>query len=138
MGAAAHLAVAHDAEAHRLAVEKQVLRHREIRQQIDLLVDRSDAGLKRGLGRARRDLLAAEPDDAGVAREYAGDDLDQRGLAGAVLAEQRMDLAGAKREVDLLQRTHSAEALADPAHLQKGRSRIGAVLHNDVTPTGVR
>src|SRR4029078_6242212 len=49
------------AEAHRLPVEKQVLRHREVRQQIDLLVDGGDAGLKRGPGRARRDLPAARP-----------------------------------------------------------------------------
>ena len=137
-GAAAHLAFAHDAEAHRLAVEKQVLRHRQVRQQVDLLVDGGNAGLHCGLGRARRDLFAAQADDTGIAREHAGDDLDQRRFAGAVLAEQRMDLAGAKREVDLLQRAHRTEALADPAHLQQGRSRIKAVLHNDVTPTGAR
>ncbi|MEY9883986.1 hypothetical protein ABIA43_005520 [Bradyrhizobium sp. USDA 328] len=138
LGAAAHLAIAHDAEAHRLAVEKQVLRHRQVRQQVDLLVDGGDAGPKRRLGRARRDLFTTDPDNAGISRKNAGDDLDQRGLAGAVLAEQRMDLAGAQREVDLLQGTHGAKALADPAHLKERRSRIGAVFHRNVTPAGVR
>ena len=35
---------------------------------------------------------------------HAGDDLHQRRLAGAVLADQTMDLAGAQREVDVAQR----------------------------------
>src|SRR4051812_36488845 len=136
--AASHLAFTHDAEAHRLPVEEQVLRHREVRQQIDLLVDGGNAGLNRRLGRAWRDLFAADPDDASIAREHAGDHLDQRGLAGAVLTEQRMDLAGAKREVDRLQRTHGAKALADPTHLQQGSSGIRAVLHDKFTPSGAR
>ncbi|MGY2934696.1 hypothetical protein ACVWZ6_004298 [Bradyrhizobium sp. GM6.1] len=49
-----------------------------------------------------------------------------------------MDLAGAKREVDLLQRTHGAKALADPTHLQQGSSGILAVLHDKFTPKGAR
>ncbi|MGY3081024.1 hypothetical protein ACVWZZ_007432 [Bradyrhizobium sp. LM6.10] len=49
-----------------------------------------------------------------------------------------MDLAGAEREVDLLQRMHSTKTFADPAHFQQERSRIRAVLHRDVTPTGAR
>ena len=41
----------------------------------------------------------------------AGEDLHQRGLAGAVLAEQAVDAAGREREADAVQHLHRAEAL---------------------------
>ena len=41
----------------------------------------------------------------------AGDDLDQRRLAGAVLAENGVDLPARAREIDVLKRTHAAVAL---------------------------
>ena len=43
----------------------------------------------------------------------AGDDLDQRGLAGAVVAEQADHLAAPEAEVDVLQDAHAAEGLGD-------------------------
>src|SRR6185437_10578380 len=47
----------------------------------------------------------------------AADDADQRGLARAVRAEQREDLAAADREVDVLQRLEAARIhLVQPAH----------------------
>jgi hypothetical protein len=45
---------------------------------------------------------------------HAGDDLHQRALACAVLADETMDLAGEKREVDPAQRLDAAKGLADP------------------------
>jgi len=48
-----------------------------------------------GLARVpERDGTTVPLDHAGVGAEDAGGDRDQRGLAGAVLAEERMDLAG--------------------------------------------
>ena len=59
-----------------------------------LLVDGDEAVPSR-LGRGVRDaLLAANDDAAGVGDDSAGQDLDQRALAGAVGAHQRVDLAG--------------------------------------------
>ena len=52
LGCAAHLVLAYHAKARRLAAEKQILRHRKIRQQIDLLIDGGNACIERGLGRA--------------------------------------------------------------------------------------
>ena len=43
----------------------------------------------------------------------AAQHLDERGLAGAVLAHQRVDLAGHQLQVDLIERQHAWEALAD-------------------------
>ena len=126
-GSPAHLAFLNHAKPRRLAAEKQILRHRKIRQQVDLLIDGGDARIDRSLGRPRRDLDAVEANDARVAREHAGDHLDQGGFAGAVLAEQRMDFAGPQREVDTLQRAQRAKTLGDPANLQQRRRGIGAL-----------
>ena len=119
-GGPAHLGLAHQAEPRRLPAEIEVLRHRQVRQQIDLLIDGRNARIDRGLGRARRDLGAAEADDAGIAREDAGHRLDQRGLARAVLAEQRVNLAGPQGEIHLLQGAQRAKAFAQAAHFQQG------------------
>jgi hypothetical protein len=61
-----------------------------------------------------------------VHRVDAGDALDQRRLAGAVVADERHHLAVAHLEVDVGQRLHGAERLGDSAELEKGVSLIGA------------
>ena len=66
------------------------------------------------------DLLAAELEGPRVGRPDAGDGLDQRRLAGAVVADEGDDLAGVDVEVDVLERLHRPEALGDPAQLQEG------------------
>ena len=59
----------------------------------------------------RIDGAAVQPDLAGIGAVHAGEDLDQRRLAGAVLAEQRVHLAGAHVEVDRVERERAGEAL---------------------------
>ena len=49
-------------------------------------------------------------------RVDAGEDLEQRRLAGAVLAAQAEDLAGARFELGAVERDDAAEALANAAH----------------------
>ena len=44
---------------------------------------------------------------------------DERALAGAVLAEERVDLAGAQLEVHAIERPDSREVLDDPDHAQE-------------------
>ena len=46
---------------------------------------------------------------------HAGQDLDQRGLARAVVADQRHHFAGVDVEFDVGQRGHGSELLRDPA-----------------------
>ena len=48
----------------------------------------------------------------GIGPVDARDDLDQRRLAGAVLAQQRVDLAGMDVEADAVQRPHAGKRLA--------------------------
>ena len=52
---------------------------------------------------------------AGIGLHHAGDDLDQRRLAGPVLAQHRMDLAALAGEIDAFEGAHAAIALGNAA-----------------------
>ena len=60
--------------------------------------------------------LALQSDLALVRLVEADQDVRERALAGAVLAEERMHLAGSGLEVDCVVREDSGEALRDPVH----------------------
>src|SRR5690606_34511599 len=62
---------------------------------------------------------AADGDPAGVGRVGAGEHLDQRALAGAVLAQQHVHLATAQIEVHAVERDHAGEGLADALDAQQ-------------------
>ena len=64
--------------------------------------------------------LAVEQDLARVGEDDARDGLDQRRLAGAVVADQGHHLARVDLEVDLGERLHGAEALAHAAQGEDG------------------
>ena len=61
--------------------------------------------------------LAEEPDLAGVGAVEPVEHVHERALAGAVLAEQGVDLAEAEVEVDAVVGDDAGEALDDAAHL---------------------
>ncbi len=56
----------------------------------------------------------------GIGRVITGEDLDQRRLARAVVAQQAVDLARADREVDAIERPGAAETLRQPAQRECG------------------
>ena len=86
---------------------------------MEVLMHHADARGER-IGRAPdRDRTARDPDFAGIRMIQAEQDVHQRGLAGAVLAEQPQDLAGMEREVDGAIGVHGAEALVDAAQLEQ-------------------
>ena len=91
----AHRRAVDAAEAVRgLAAHEDVFGDREVGEERRLLVDDRDA---RGLRLGRRcevDVFAAELEGAGVALVEASDDLDERGLAGAVLTHECVDGTG--------------------------------------------
>src|SRR6185312_13542722 len=92
---------------------EEVLRHRQVGQQAELLVDDADAGGAH-LGGARvADLLAVDQIGPLVAPDGAGEDLDQRALARPVLTGEAHDLAGAELERD------AAERLDRPVGLRR-------------------
>ena len=91
--------------------DEDVFRDVQVGKEQRLLVDRGDAETLRLRGAADGDRLAGEQDLAAVGLVDAGDDLDQRGFAGAVLAKQRMDFAGTNLEVHIDERIHAREGL---------------------------
>src|SRR6185437_3109034 len=132
-----HLAFADDTTPGWLAPEIEVLRHRQVRQQVHFLIDGRDAGSQRLFCRARRDLAAFEADDARIARQHAGDDLDQGRLARAVLAEQGVDFTRPQREVHAIERTQRRKTLGKPAHFQK-RPGLAGFIHGYIAFACVR
>ena len=76
-------------------------------------------------GPLKLDLAAVDPDRARVRPVDAGDDLDQRRLAGAVLAQKRMHLAGMDVEADIVQRPHAGKRLAQAFDRQHRRPGFG-------------
>jgi hypothetical protein len=88
-----------------------------------LLIDGGDAVALRFRRAGHRDRRPGKQDLAMIRLIDAGHDLDQRRLAGAVLAEQRVDLAGMERERDVIQRLRGAEPLGDAAQFENRRRR---------------
>ena len=68
------------------------------------------------------DRPAVDADLALVRPVEAGEDVHERALAGAVLAEQRVDLARPQVEVDVVVGEDAREALDDPGRLERGRA----------------
>ena len=87
-------------------------------------IPRVDRVLRRG----ERDLLAVEQDLARVRVVQPVEDVHQRRLAGAVLAEQRVHLALAELEVDVVVGEHPGELLRDSAELEDCCRRTWAAI----------
>src|SRR3546814_4604610 len=61
----------------------------------------------------------------------SGENLDQRGLAGTVVADQGHDLPGMDLEIDVGQRRDGAEILGNAAQAQDWRAGDGGVIGLD-------
>ena len=88
--------------------EGDVLEHAHVAEQRVVLEHEADVTFARAL---RQRVLAVEGDFAGIRPVEAGDDPQQRGLAGAGGAEQREQLAVIDLEVDTVERCKAAELL---------------------------
>jgi len=121
-GLVVHAGPVQHAKAPGLAAEADVLGDGTLPDEADFLVDRADAARLRRLRAGRGEVRAPEPHLPGIARGVARQHLDQRALARAVLADQRMHLACADRERSAAQGGHAAIRLVDAVHLQQRRS----------------
>lgn len=131
LGLFIHPAPVHlEAVLHQLSAHEDVLRHRELLREVQLLVDGADVQMLCILGRVDLHFLSFKQDLALIFGIRAGENLHQRGLSRAVLPQQRVHLALAHGEVDVVQRQHAGEALHDAAHLKEFR-------HGMFTPTFV-
>ena len=100
LGVARHALLVEQAPAHFLVAEKDVGGDGQVRAEHDLLMHRIDAQADRFLRVGERDRLALPVDFAGRALMDGGQDLDERGLAGAVLADDRVNLAFLEGQID--------------------------------------
>ena len=91
-------------------------------------MDDRDAAIARVGGRSEGDGIAVEHDFAGCRLDHAGENLHQRRLAGAILSEQRGDLAAMDVEIDALERVNAAVRLGDIARRE----------HDVVAGAGIR
>ena len=79
----------------RIGAEQHVVDQRHVRPQLDVL-ERPRHALGGDVARRQcGDVVAEEHDPPGVRLCRAGDQVEQRGLAGAIRADQAEDLAGA-------------------------------------------
>ena len=93
-----------------LAAEVHVLDDVEVVAEREVLVDDLDPELRGVLRAVDASPACRRRDLAAVAAVDAGDALDQRRLAGAVVADERHHLAGSHLEVDVGERLDRAEA----------------------------
>ena len=114
------VAVEEDRIGHRLLAEDDVLGDGQDRDEHEVLVDHADPAGDRVRGTGQVDLGAIEQDRALVGRGQPVEDVHQGGLAGAVLAEQRVDLARPDVEIDVVVGDDARIPLRDAAHLERG------------------
>ena len=112
----------------RLCREHDVLGDCHHGDEHEVLVHHADAPLDRVLRGSERDRRTADPDLAPVGPGEAVEDVHQRRLAGAVLAEQRVHLAPAQVEIDVVVRHDPGVALRDPSQLEDGLVRHRRVV----------
>jgi len=98
-----------------LTAQQHVVGNTAIRQQVEQLVDGRHATLEGISGGLRIVGLPVQCDVPRVAAHGSGEDLHQRALARAVLAQQRQDFAAADPQIHLVQRANARELLADLA-----------------------
>ena len=98
--------------------QEQVLRHRQLRHQIEMLMHDRDAERLRLLRRSELDRTPADEYGAGGRSAGAANGSDQRRLAGAVFAQQGVHLAAPNGEVDPVERQRSRKLLDQPPDLE--------------------
>ncbi len=98
-----------------------VVQHRQAAEQLVDLEGARDAALDPLRLRQRRQVLALEQHRAARGRQDAGEQVDERRLAGAVRPDQRVAGAALEAKVDVARHLERAEVLAQPAGLEERR-----------------
>ena len=119
-----HRAPVEQAAARPLVAEEHVLGDGDGRDDVELLADDGDAVVDRDPGGESPERLTPERQLPGVGPFEPRDDLAERRLAGAVLADETEHLAGPDVHAHVDQGTGRAEGLADAPHLEHGAGRV--------------
>ena len=96
--------------------DHHVLRHREARERLQDLERAGDAEVAEPIGSQTGHVGSGEAHRPGVRPDEAGDEIEERRLAGAVRPDQADDLPPADLERHVAIRVHAAEALRKAVH----------------------
>src|SRR5271157_1567267 len=111
---------ANDPSRSNLASEEHIIGDRQRRRQRQVLVDSLDTRLARFNRRPKVHDIARKADFAGVGNHGAANSLDERRLSGAVIADDREDLARIEIEVGVVERGDAAVAFDELAAGEDG------------------
>ena len=111
------LLVDHTHAPHGLHPEEHVACDIQVLGEAQLLVDDAETLVQGILRGTDRDRVSLDQDLARIGLVCATQNLDQGALAGSILAEQDVDFARAKLEIDTVQCQHTGKCLDDVPHL---------------------
>src|SRR5262249_29634638 len=106
------------AMALRLQGQAQVLVDRKATKQVCDLERACQSVVADELGRRALNVATLQLNGAGIRRKQAGDQVEQRGLARAVRADQRVNFASADLQGRIAHGADTAELLGDALNLQ--------------------
>ncbi|EGE60673.1 hypothetical protein RHECNPAF_1360050 [Rhizobium etli CNPAF512] len=112
--------VVDQAEPARKGAGSNVFGNRQAGRQAQLLLNHGDAGRARCRRAEARDRLVVDKDGSAVRLQGAGQEIDQRRLAGAVFTEQGVNPARQKGDVDALQNGIAEKSLEHLPGFQQG------------------
>ena len=119
-----------------MGADANVVEHRQIGKQRDVLEGAADADLGDPVRRTRQDARAFHQDIAGARLIESGEAVEQRGLAGAVRSDQAEDCTLVHVEGYAIQRDDAAEHDADVANREQGSIALRELcLRHLVPPT---
>ena len=110
-----------DSWISRLRGEAAVLEGAELGENVAPLEGAPDAKAGQPMRTRMLDRSAAQRDRSGSGRELAGEQIDQRGLAGAVGSDDRMDLPAAELYRNSIDRDEATKPARQPA---RGEHRL--------------
>ena len=107
-----------------MGADTNVVEHRKVGKQCHVLERAADADLGDPVRRARQDARAFHQDVAGGRLVEPGQAVEERGLAGAVRADQAEDSALVHVERHAVQRDDAAEYHAHVAYHEQGADKV--------------
>ena len=121
-----------------LGADPNVVQHRKIGKQRDVLEGSADADFGDPVRRTRQDARAFHENVAGARLVEPAQAIEQGGLAGAIGPDQAEDLALMHVEGDAVQRDDTAEHDADVANRQQGIPSLRELCLRHMVPPDAR
>src|SRR5439155_3879606 len=103
-----------------MQAEARVPERRHLGEQLEVLERAADAIVRAARGVPARDVGATKAQPAAGDGQRARDQVEERGLAGAVRSDQAVDRAAFDLEVDRVDREQAAKAAAERYRFEKG------------------